>query len=131
MEIKTINIEDSTFIYYSNSKQHKKHILLSDEIQDIGYIQFSIHDDEVIISYIYINPEKRGKGLAENLFIKMFSYCIEVMKSNHVYLFDILLDDMSDRYGLDNNLYLKMGFTYNEIDSIGPCSPEMTKTIRI
>jgi hypothetical protein len=81
MEIKTLNMKDSTFIYYYKST--KQHTSLVDEIQDIGYIQFSIHEDEVNISYIYIHPEKRGSGLAENLFVKMFSRCVEDMKSRN------------------------------------------------
>lgn len=100
-------------------------------VDDIGYIKFYIDLDnrEVIISYVYISPEYRGRGMSEILMRHMIKYCRNVMKNNKIKRFEINLDDMSDRYGTKNNLYSKFGFEYCERDENGPCGPEMTLTI--
>jgi GNAT superfamily N-acetyltransferase len=131
MQIIRLNVSDDNFIFYK-SNQQKNFESFSQEIQDIGYIQFVIDKEDCVhLVYMFIHPEHRGKGLGENLLKLMFTYCIDKMKERNTWMFDIFLDDMSDRYGQSRNIYLKTGFIYDEIESGIPCGPEMTKTIKI
>lgn len=112
---------DDAFIFFDN-----------DEF-DYGYIQYyiSYEDREVQLLYIYVHPDHRGNKYGQQLIQEMFNDVIEKMKSENIYQFDIHLDDMTDNFGKSNNLYLKMGFEYCEMDEEGPCGPEMSITIRI
>lgn len=131
MKITTLKVSDDTFIFYkSNSPKNFENF--SEEIQDIGYIQFVIDEDDCVhLVYMFVNPNHRGKGLGESLLKLMFSYCIHKMEHKGIGMFDIFLDDMSDRYGQTHNIYLKTGFSYDEMELGVPCGPEMTKTIKI
>jgi predicted GNAT family N-acyltransferase len=126
------NFNDDTFIYYS------EHDLLKDKfdieyIQKIAYIQFTVDTqaEEVNVGYIYVSEKNRGKKLAEQLVREMISYTYDQMKENQISRYEIKLDDMSNRYGMKDNLYIKTGFTYCEVDDNGPCGPEMSMCILV
>jgi ribosomal protein S18 acetylase RimI-like enzyme len=86
---------------------------------------------EVKILYIYVHPDHRGKKYGQNLIQEMTKDVIDKMKNNHIDHFEIHLDDMTDNFSKSNNIYLKMGFEYCEIDQDGPCGPEMYKKISL
>jgi GNAT superfamily N-acetyltransferase len=124
MRITQKKIGDDTFIYFVNHQNNEL---------DYGYIQYYISNDENIVNllYIYVHPDLRGQRYGEYLIKEMFKDVTFKMKAKGVEQFDILLDDMSDHFGKDENLYRKMGFEYCEIDEEGPCGPEMSLTIKI
>lgn len=119
-----------TFIYLNHDYTSETFL---DILQNIAYIQFAIdiEDKEVNVSYIYVDEKYRGLGYSEYLIQTMFKYVYDEMKNEGINQYNILLDDMSDRFGMENNLYLKMGFEYCERDENGPCGPEMILTIVI
>ena len=101
---------------------------------EIGYIQYTICTDdfEVNIPYIFVHPYHRGHGYGTRLFKEMFQDVCDKMRQENLEIFDVLLDDMSDRYGKKNNLYLKMGFDYCEKNiHREPVAPEMCLTIHL
>jgi hypothetical protein len=126
------NFNDDTFIYYSEYDLLKDKFNI-DHIQKIAYIQFTIDTEaeEVNVGYIYVSENNRGKKLAQQLIREMIRYTYDQMKQKQVSGYEIKLDDMSIRYGMENNLYLKTGFTYCECDEAGPCGPEMSMSIMI
>jgi ribosomal protein S18 acetylase RimI-like enzyme len=124
MRITKKKIGEDTFIYFVNQ--------INTEL-DYGYIQYYISDEENIVNllYIYVHPELRGRRYGEYLMTEMFKDVSNTMRSKGVKQFVIHLDDMSDHFGKEDNLYRKMGFEYCEIDENGPCGPEMSLTIKI
>lgn len=124
MKITQKKIGDDTFIYFVN---HENNDL------DYGFIQYyiSYDDREVQILYIYVHPELRGRRYGEHLIKEMFKDVTQKMRLNGIERFEIHLDDMTDHFGKDDNLYRKMGFEYTEVDEEGPCGPEMSLTIII
>lgn len=124
MKITQKKIGDDIFIYFVN---HENNDL------DYGFIQYyiSYDDREVQILYIYVHPELRGRRYGEYLIKEMFKDVTQKMRLNGIERFEIHLDDMSDHFGKDDNLYRKMGFEYMEVDDEGPCGPEMSLTIII
>jgi ribosomal protein S18 acetylase RimI-like enzyme len=115
---------DDTFIYFVNHENNEL---------DYGYIQYyiSFEDKSVQLLYIYVHPELRGRRYGEYLMQEMFKDVNQKMKNRDIYRFEIHLDDMSDHFGMEDNLYRKMGFEYCEMDEEGPCGPEMSMTIII
>lgn len=108
-------------------------ICLIDKGLDYGYIQYYISFEEEIVNllYIYVHPELRGRKYGEYLMRQMLKDVTEKMKDKGIEVFEVHLDDMSDHFSKENNLYRKMGFEYCEIDEDGPCGPEMSLTITI
>jgi predicted GNAT family N-acyltransferase len=125
-------INDDTFIYFSEQDLLKKEFDIV-EIQKIGYIQFTIdtESEEVNVGYIFVSEIHRGKKFGKQLIEKMIRHTYKEMKRNHISRYEIKLDDMSVRYGMKNNLYIKTGFSYCEIDEGRPCGPEMSMTIDV
>lgn len=107
-------------------------IFFEDNHINCGYVQYHISYEirEVQLLYIYVHPDHRGKKYGHFLMEQMTQDVIDKMRNNNIDQFDIHLDDMTDNFGKSNNLYLKMGFEYCEVDDQGPCGPEMSKTIR-
>jgi ribosomal protein S18 acetylase RimI-like enzyme len=124
MRITQKKIGDDTFIYFVNHENNEL---------DYGYIQYYISDEENIVNllYIYVHPELRGRKYGEYLMTEMFKDVTLKMRKKGVVQFDIHLDDMSDHFGKEDNLYRKMGFEYCENNEEGPCGPEMSLTINI
>jgi ribosomal protein S18 acetylase RimI-like enzyme len=124
MKIRKKKVGDDTFIYFVNNQNN--HL-------DYGYIQYyiSYDDNTVQILYIYIHPELRGHRYGEYLMKEMFKNVTQKMGKRNISRFECHLDDMSDRFGKEDNLYRKMGFEYCEMDDEGPCGPEMSLTIII
>jgi GNAT superfamily N-acetyltransferase len=129
MELRFKQISQDIFIYFSENK-NKFEIKA---LQDIGYIHFVLipNENEVNVCFTFVSPKYRGKGLGQKLMEAMFMFLNEKMRSSNVCMYKIYLDDMSERYGTNNNLYIKMGFSYDEIVGSIPNGPEMTKTIKL
>lgn len=101
---------------------------------ETGYIQYHINTDEkeAILIYLFIHPNYQGVGYAKLLFQEMLQDVFDTMKKAGINSFHIKLDDMSDRYGSKDNIYLKMGFDYLEKDEQGnPQGPEMIQYFMI
>lgn len=124
MRITQKKIGDDTFLYYVNQENNEL---------DYGYIQYYISEDENLVNllYIYVHPELRGRKYGEKLISEMLKDVTIKMKHNGVKRFEVHLDDMSDHFGREDNLYRNMGFEYCEMDDQGPCGPEMSLTITI
>ena len=122
MRITQKKIGGDTFIYFVNQENNQL---------DYGYIQYYISDEENIVNllYIYVHPELRGRRYGEYLMTEMFRDVTTKMRAKDVERFEIHLDDMSDHFAKEDNLYRKMGFEYCEVDEDGPCGPEMSLTI--
>lgn len=69
-------------------------------------------ENEATLTWIKTNNEYQKKGYASKLINHMINYCRDSQIS------EINLDDMTDNYRKDNNLYLKNGFKY--VDDNGP-----------
>lgn len=118
------------FIYFSTDQIF--HLDL-EGIDKIGYIHYVLDFDtpEVILNYVYVDENLRGKGIAKTLMQLMMQHTYSRMEKENVYQYEINLDDMSDHFGKPNNLYLKMGFEYCEMEDGVPSGPEMSMTIRV
>jgi ribosomal protein S18 acetylase RimI-like enzyme len=69
-------------------------------------------DNKATLTWIKTQKENRKKGYASTLLYHMIEYCRQYGFS------EINLDDMTDNYRKDNNLYIKHGFKY--LDDNGP-----------
>jgi ribosomal protein S18 acetylase RimI-like enzyme len=126
MKIKRKQIGDDDFIFFTTENDSPHDPL------HYGYIQYYIswNENQVQLLYIYVHPEYRGNHYGEYLIKKMFEDVITKMKKRNIHQIEIYLDDMSDKFAKEDNLYRKMGFQYCEVDEEGPCGPEMSMTIR-
>lgn len=77
---------------------------------------YDAESDELGIIDLYVKGEYRNKGIGTKLIKKIILYTYTKYKVKIV-----KLDDMSDKYRKKNNIYLKLGFHYDEI-----WGPEMT-----
>ena len=68
----------------------------------------------IMLGSLYVDPKLRNKGIGSILLNQLIQYA----KKNQVK--QIVLDDMTDNYRMPNNIYLKHGFRYVNIDG-----PEM------
>lgn len=84
---------------------------------DKSYIIYyhDIIDNSVIIQSLYVDYDKRGKGIGSEL----MKNCFEETKCKIYYL-----DDMSDRFLKKDNIYIKHGFKY-----VNDGEPEMIKIL--
>lgn len=97
-----------------------------------GYVQYVFIPEEKMlrILYIFVEPEFRKNGFAIQLIEKLFE---EIQKDMIFFRLDeieIYLDDVSERYGKPNNIYLRFGFQYIYQDENGPSGPEMFKVLK-
>jgi GNAT superfamily N-acetyltransferase len=76
---------------------------------------------EVTITSLFVDIEKRNKGIGTLLLQKCFDYCKNFKK--------FLVDDMSDMYDKKSNIYLKNGFRYIDYENGHAQGPEMIKYI--
>jgi len=76
---------------------------------------YGVNDDRVFwLMTLYVPSDMRHRGVGRNLMLHIATECISTGCRR------INLDDMSDRYNQDDNIYVNMGFTYR------PCyTPEM------
>lgn len=83
------------------------------DVDVIGYLQFIKHasENKLTIISLYVSPIFQGKGYGSSLLKNVIKFA-----KKQEYL--ITLDDMSDRFRSDHNIYIKNGFKYT--DSSGP-----------
>ena len=62
-----------------------------------------------VLQSVFTPPDERRQGIATSLILRLAAYCTE-----HHGVTVIELDDMSDHYRQNDNLYLKLGFNYLE-----------------
>lgn len=74
----------------------------------IGYINTIIKNNICTITSFIIKEEYRNNGYGTFLLKKIIRYCL---KNN---IKKIELDDMSDNFNKENNIYIKNGFRYIE-----------------
>ena len=88
----------------------------------IGYVNFYIDKEEsdINISYLSVNENIEGFDLRRSGFGTYLLF-IAILYSKTQGISKVTLDDMSDGYRTDHNIYLNMGFTYEDEDS----GPEM------
>jgi ribosomal protein S18 acetylase RimI-like enzyme len=84
------------------------------QIQNHGFLIFYLEDKEAWITSLIVEKEFRSQGFGS----QMLQTCIDFCYSNQIQV--LYVDDMSDHFGLPNNIYRKHGFEYLEIHS-----PEM------
>ncbi len=84
-----------------------------------GYIIGLYHNKVATINSIFVKPEFRNKGWAMCL-IKEF-----VKRAQELGAVRVEVDDCTDRFRVEHNLYVKCGFKYR--DSYGP---EMHANVR-
>jgi hypothetical protein len=99
-------VKNQKLVYYKNKIQltHEEFVKQSTELP--GYVEgvLDIYYNKITITYI--NSNVKGNGI---LLLKTIL--------NHAFLIGIdtvYLDDMSDRFGKKNNIYLKIGMKYIE-----------------
>lgn len=97
----------------------KKPIIFNDrKIKEfIGYITFSIdiEDKNSVIKFLEVNKDFQRNGIGTFLLIIAAEYIKTEFNFKYIYL-----DDDSDNAHLDNNIYLKLGFEYEDKDSNSP-----------
>ena len=72
-----------------------------------------LSDKELFINYFHINPTIRGKGIG----IQLLNNIIEFSKKTYN-IDKVSLMDQSSRYRKPHNIYIKLGFIYdNNIDN--------------
>lgn len=72
-------------------------------------------DASVFIKGLHVHPQYRNQGYGSKLLKKV----IEDARQNNIFLIE--LDDMSDHFAKSNNIYLKNGFRYENVND----GPEM------
>ena len=78
-----------------------------------GLLKYYLVDGALQVTTVYVAPEFRGRGVATLLFQRLFT--LQPAMVCH-------LDDCSDRFGQEDNLYRRLGFWYVE-----PGHPEMLR----
>lgn len=94
-------------IYFENNVQNIIIKILSNTLI-IGLLHAIVIDNDCHIISININNIYQNKGNGTTLLYNLIKYC----KNNNIKT--IFLDDMSDRFNQQHNIYLKFGFTYIE-----------------
>jgi ribosomal protein S18 acetylase RimI-like enzyme len=91
-----------------------------------GYLERNLIDDKIIInerrayiSNLWVKESLRGQGIGTYL-LKKFIKNLDDLGVIHVEL-----DDVSDNYKKNKNIYIKFGFKYKRDDG-----PEMTASVR-
>lgn len=80
-----------------------------------GYIEYDINMEnrEVCIKDFLIYEQCRGKGYGRFLLTKFYNYILKNYKNK---VDKIELVDCSERYNNKNNIYLKFGFNYVQLN---------------
>lgn len=91
---------------YKKCHNNKIYISLIDRNEIIGDINSVIIEDTCIIKYILVKDGFRNRGFGTLLLKKLIEHCRECNINK------IELDDMSDNFGKNNNIYLKNNFQY-------------------
>lgn len=97
-----------------------KKISITTNTNIIGYITFYEYNKEVIINFIEVFDEYRGKGFGQSLLWSLYD---NVYKNKNIK--QIIWDDCSDNCRLVNNIYIKVGAQY-----LYKTGPEMIWKIR-
>lgn len=79
-----------------------------------------VQSNEAFLTGLYVHPDERGKGIGSRLLY----LCTNIVSLFRIQ--SIKLDDMSDFYGKEENIYIKSGFIYD--DTTGP---EMTGRVSV
>ena len=129
--IKKVDRGDDIFCYlsYPNDPYYDLSSILK-----YGFVQYvcNVEQKEANVIYLFVQEDLRGKGYASQLMEAMIQDVYKQMKNNQVYQFEILLDDTSDQYGQERNIYRKFNFDYCEFDNNSkPSGPEMFLEVRI
>ena len=75
-----------------------------------------------VLQSVFTPPDERRQGIATSLILRLVAYCRE---QHGVTVIE--LDDMSDHYRQNDNIYLKLGFKY--LEETGPEMRAETSTI--
>jgi len=73
-----------------------------------GFINYHISAPIVTVQYLHIDPQYRGRGYAVDLLTKVIDIGMK-----HKCTF-IELDDASDNYRSEHNIYVKLGILYTD-----------------
>lgn len=94
------------YLYLSNLNNEVK----LKNIMEFGYISYyySKKDKSVSILHLFIQPSLRNKGYGSLLIKECIKKCKNTYRSKLIFY----IDDMSDRYLQQNNIYIKLGFRY-------------------
>jgi hypothetical protein len=113
-------INDTNIIFYLYDSTVPLREFNSKDV--IGYVSFYIDKEEsdINISYLSVNENIEGFDLRRSGFGTYLLF-IAILYSKTQGISKVTLDDMSDSYRTYNNIYLNMGFTYEDEDS----GPEM------
>jgi ribosomal protein S18 acetylase RimI-like enzyme len=93
-------------IYFENIQNIIIKILNKSSV--IGVLYAIVNDNSCHINSFSINDKYQNQGYGSILLYNLIEYC----KNNEIK--NILLDDMSDRFNQQNNIYIKFGFRYIE-----------------
>jgi GNAT superfamily N-acetyltransferase len=107
---------NGAIIYYYGDKQFTIEEFTGGMVKSYvsGYYE-STHDynlritrcNDLYIRYLYTDANYRNQGLATRL----LRYA--VLQAHKIGIVRVRLEDMSDRYKQDNNIYVKLGFVYD------------------
>ena len=113
-------INNNNIIFYLYDSTVPLRVFNSEDV--IGYVSFYIDKEEsdINISYLSVNENIEGFDLRRSGFGTYLLF-IAILYSKTQDISKVTLDDMSDGYRTDHNIYLNMGFTYEDEDS----GPEM------
>jgi hypothetical protein len=132
MFIHQIQYVDDYFLYlWPNA--HPPFHLFDVQMLKFGYIHYVFipEEKELRILYVFVCSDLRKSGYGTYMMKKL----LEEIQKEMIYLrfseIQVLLDDVSERFGKTNNIYLKFGFQYLEQDENGPLAPEMRKVLKI
>ena len=76
------------------------------------------------ITNLYVNILFRNRGIGTKLLKKCFEISDEIVEFYE-------LDDMTDRYNKKNNIYIKNGFYYVNVENGYAVGPEMIKNCNL
>jgi GNAT superfamily N-acetyltransferase len=92
--------------------------------KDSSYIQFFVDYKSKCcnITNLFVDVKIRKKGIGTMLINECFKICDKIVNYYE-------LDDMTDRWNKKNNIYLKTGFKYIDMDNGYANGPEMIKIV--
>jgi hypothetical protein len=132
MFIHQTQLNKDCFLHLSFDKINSNHFELRHLKYGYLHYVFDPEDGELRILYVFICNSLRKCGFARKLMKNLFDYIEKEMKYRGLDCIHVYLDDVSEKYGKLDNLYLQFGFDYIEKDKNGnPTAPEMEKVIKI
>ncbi len=118
------------FLYLWPQEIHKNKFNLKNLRYGYLHYVFIPEEKEFTILYLYVSKEIRKLGYGTKLMNKLFSIIQEEIICNQFDKIIVKLDDVSDKFGLEDNLYKNFGFEYINLDENGvPVDPEMIKIV--